>query len=164
MRHIDQHVLLKLVVVISTAVVIIYFSAIGYIDFGSSTSSSATNDAALTPTEAGQQLASAGKYDEAITLYKDQITALETELATANLNLADTYQANQQPADAEALYRRVIRLQDQTKAAYVGLANVLVDQGKKTDASTVIKQGLVKFPGDVDLTAIAAQLAESAAQ
>lgn len=161
MHHIDQHVLLKLVVVISTAVVIVYFSAIGYISFDGTPT---TTETVLTPTQAGEQLAEEGKYDEAIALYTEQIQTLEVELATANLNLADTYQANQQPADAEALYRRVIRLQDETKAAYVGLANVLVDQGKQADASAVIKQGLAKFPGDVDLTAISAGMTESAAQ
>lgn len=151
----------KLVVVITTAVVIIYFSAVGYIDFSPS---QPTIDAALSPTEAGQQLVADGKYDEAIALYKQQITALEGELATANLNLADTYQAAQQPANAEALYRRVLRLQDETKAAYVGLANVLVDQGKTAEASAVITEGLAHFPGDADLAAIASEMAASAAQ
>ncbi len=161
MHHIDQHVLIKLVVVISTAVVIIYFSAIGYISFDGQ---EPVIDAALSPTEAGQQLADEGKYDEAIVHYMAQIAALEAELATANLGLADTYQTAQQPADAEAIYRRVLRIEGETKAAYVGLATVLVDQGKKAEASAVIAQGLVKFPGDVDLTAITAGLAESAAQ
>lgn len=161
MHHLDQHVLVKLVVVISTAVVIIYFSAVGYINFDGTTTST---DAAMTPTEAGQQLADEGKYDEAISLYKEQIAALEGELAVANLNLADAYQANQQPADAEAVYRRVLRLQDETEAAYVGLANVLVDQGKTDEATTVVKQGLLQFPGDTDLTAILEGMTEAAAQ
>jgi len=161
MHHLDQHVLIKLVVVLSTAVVIIYFSAIGYINFDGNSSST---DAALTPTEAGQQLADEGKYDDAIALYQQQIRALEGELATANLNLANTYQANQQPADAEALYRRVLRLQDETEAAYVGLANVLVDQGKKDDAKRTIQQGLAKFPADADLTAILQGMTDATAQ
>lgn len=159
MHHLDQHVLIKLVVVLSTAVVIVYFAALGYIDFAPTQS---TGDAAavtaLTPTQAGQALVDDGEVEEAISLYRTQVATLEGELATATLNLAGAYQASLQLADAEALYRKALRLDPLSLPAYLGLATVLADQNQAAQAATVVSAGLEQFPGDADLLAVRAQL------
>lgn len=161
MHHLDHHVLIKLVVVLSTAVVIVYFSAIGYLDFSPATNQT---DAALSPTEAGQSLVDTGEYEEAIALYRDQIATLETELESANLNLADAYADNQELADAEAAYNKVLRLNSQLQPAYVGLAQVLVDQGKYVEAAGVIASGLTAFPADRELVDLDTVVTEAQAQ
>lgn len=163
MRHLDQYLLMKLVVVLSTAVVIVYFAALGYIDFTSPTTSTDT-DTAETPSEAGQDLVAHAEYDAAIELYSDQIAALEAELVTANLDLAAAYASNQEPGDAEAVYRRVLRLDSHRKNAYAGLVEVLLDQKKVTDATTIVTAGLQLFPGDADLVALQARVREQVGQ
>ena len=144
--HVDYHTLLKILVVLSTAVVVVYLSAIGYLDFSGSTSSNT-----LTPTEAGDALVASGSYQEAVELYTDQIASLETGLVEANLGLGQAYQSGNQLADAAAIYRRVIRLASDAKTAYIGLARVLIDQGLYAEAQTELVAALVAFPNDVDL-------------
>lgn len=144
--HLEYQSLLKILVVIATAVVVVYLSAIGYLDFTSS-----SDRTALSPSEAGDTLVANGNYAEAITLYQEQVVELDEAVVEANLGLAQSYQGASQLADAEAIYRRVIRLDASQKAAYIGLARVLIDQGKYAQARTELKAGLVAFPNDVDL-------------
>ncbi|MBI4022588.1 tetratricopeptide repeat protein [Candidatus Berkelbacteria bacterium] len=150
MRHMDSQLLLKIVVIVATAVVVIYFGSLGYLDFTSTTSGIAT-----TP----EELMAAGNYDRAIKSYRTQIANLETLTTNAQLGLAQSYERNEQPAEAEATYRKVVTSDPTEKDAYVGLSRLLIEQGRYDDATTLLTAGLAELPDDIDLLKLKDDLA-----
>lgn len=141
-RHFDYQMLLKIVVIVSAAVVIVYASSLGYLDFISSQTIKPT-----TPAE--RQLAN-GDYTGAAQSYRDQVQALEGNLVDAYLGLAAAYNGEKQSADAEAIYRKVIVLDPTAKKAYLGLARLLIEQGRIEESKPVISAAIEQFPTDVD--------------
>lgn len=143
MKHFDYQLLLKIVIVVSTAVVIVYAASIGYLDLASNGSFSAD-----TPAE---RALAAGDYSGAAQSYRQEVQTLEGKLVDAYLGLAAAYMGEKQSADAEAIYRKVIVLDPTAKKAYVKLARLLIEQGRVEEAKPVISAGLEQFPQDRDL-------------
>lgn len=143
MHHLDSQLLLKIVVIVATAVVIVYFGSIGYLDF---TASTATPD-----NSSSSALVKSGNYARAIKSYRAEINTLETQSVNALLALADVYAKNEQPAEAEATYKKAIARDPETVDAYLGLAKLQRDQARYAEAETTVTAGLVELPNDVNL-------------
>lgn len=153
MHHIDRDMLLKIVVIVTTAVVFVYFGALGYLDFIANAPTIATT---------AEELVKRGSYDRAIRTYRAELQQLDTQTVNTLLGLAIAYERNEQLAEAEATLRKVITRDSEEKDAYVLLANLLIDQGRVPDAQLVVAAAEKAIPNDADLGRLADDLRQSA--
>ncbi|MBI2589531.1 tetratricopeptide repeat protein [Candidatus Berkelbacteria bacterium] len=142
MHHLDQRTLLKIVVIVATAVVVMYYAV-----FSVSTLEEQSTTATVSPST----LLAEGNHEQAIKLYKERIAQLDEIRVETSVGLANAYVENDQLADAEAMYRKVIQIDAETKDAYIGLARLMIDQGRFNEATEIARAGLVELPDDIDL-------------
>jgi len=96
----------------------------------------------------GNDLALAGQYAEAVSVYRQ---ALEIEEdALTRLNLAIAMARSDQPAAAEIEFRQALQADSTLPAGWFGLGTLLAAQGRDEEAIEAYLQALQQHPGDVD--------------
>lgn len=153
MHHIDRDLLLKIVVIVTAAVVFVYFGSLGYLDFIANSPTIATT---------AEELVARGNYDRAIRTYRAELQALDAQTVNKLLGLAAAYDKNEQPAEAEAALRKAIARDNTEKDAYVALANLLIEQDRVDDAQVVVDAAEKAIPSDADLGRLSDDLRERA--
>ena len=99
-------------------------------------------NAAITKTfDEGVQLSNAGNHDAAIAKFQEAIAIIPTCYNCYN-NIAFSYTAKKDMANAEAAYRKSIEVKPDDAAAYVGLGGLLFNSGKAADAEPLIEKAV----------------------
>ncbi len=99
-------------------------------------------NAAITKTfDEGVQLSNAGNHDAAIAKFQEAIAIIPTCYNCYN-NIAFSYTAKKDMANAEAAYRKSIEVKPDDAAAYVGLGGLLFNMGKAADAEPLIEKAV----------------------
>ena len=89
----------------------------------------------------GNALRTQGKYDEAITAYREAIR-LKPDLAGPHCNLGLVFEAQGKYAEAIAAYREAIRLQPDLAEAHGNLGTLLNKQGKPAEAIATVREAI----------------------
>lgn len=103
----------------------------------------------------------AGKVSEAMDFLSSVIQA-SPDNSRALLLLGELHAVNRAEASAVEAFQRVVDLQPQLAAGYLGLANVHMRAGRIPEAGQVIERGLAKTPGDFELLLARAGMLELA--
>jgi tetratricopeptide (TPR) repeat protein len=110
-------------------------------------SASATNEAkaknaAITKVfDEGVALSNAGQHDEAIAKFNEAITIIPTCYNCYN-NIAFSYTAKKDYANAETAYKKSIEVKPDDAAAYVGLAGIYFNTGKAPEAKPLVEKAV----------------------
>jgi len=110
-------------------------------------SASATNEAkaknaAITKVfDEGVALSNAGQHDEAIAKFNEAIAIIPTCYNCYN-NIAFSYTAKKDFANAEAAYKKSIEVKPDDAAAYVGLAGIYFNTGKAPEAKPLVEKAV----------------------
>lgn len=112
-----------------------------------------TSDPALTA-RAWRALAHLDAETDPAASRDDLLAALKLSPPTADDDLlsASLAASSQQPAEAEAAYRRVLAARPNDPEATAGLARLLLDADRFDEAATPLNAALAAHPGDVTLT------------
>ncbi len=121
---------------------------------------------AKTFTSLGGAYAKAGRLGEAERAFQDAITHAPADL-NARVGLARLYLDRMaRPADALALYRETLRLDEQYAPAWLGMAKVKIVQGDRQEAERLLERLVAIDPssedGRVELAALLADRGETA--
>lgn len=73
------------------------------------------------------------------------------ERPEAQVNLGNLYRDMKQSVRAETAYRKALRLQPRFVPAYLNLAQMLVDQGRESEAAELLRAGIGQVPDSADL-------------
>lgn len=103
----------------------------------------------------------AGKTGEAIA-FLDSVVQASPRNINARLLQGQLYAMQGNTAAAVGAFRVVIGLQPEVPAAYVGLANMHMRQGRLDEAGKAITEGLAAVPGDFSLNLAQAEVHEMA--
>jgi tetratricopeptide (TPR) repeat protein len=107
-------------------------------------------NAAITKTfDEGVQLSNAGQHDAAIAKFQEAIAIIPTCYNCYN-NIAFSYTAKKDYANAETAYRKSIEVKPDDAAAYVGLAGLLFNTGKAADAKPLVEKAVTLDPSNAD--------------
>ena len=87
----------------------------------------------------GVQLSNAGNHDEAIVKFNEAIAIIPTCYNCYN-NIAYSYTAKKDYANAETAYKKSIEVKPDDAAAYVGLAGIYFNTGKAADAKPLVEK------------------------
>ncbi len=110
-------------------------------------SAAATNDAkaknaAITKVfDEGVALSNAGQHDEAIAKFNEAIAIIPTCYNCYN-NIAFSYTAKKDFANAETAYKKSIEVKPDDAAAYVGLAGIYFNTGKAAEAKPLVEKAV----------------------
>jgi tetratricopeptide (TPR) repeat protein len=110
-------------------------------------STAATNEAkaknaAITKVfDEGVALSNAGQHDEAIAKFNEAITIIPTCYNCYN-NIAFSYTAKKDFANAETAYKKSIEVKPDDAAAYVGLAGIYFNTGKAPEAKPLVEKAV----------------------
>jgi len=89
----------------------------------------------------GVQLSNAGNHDEAIAKFNEAIAIIPTCYNCYN-NIAYSYTAKKDYANAETAYKKSIEVKPDDAAAYVGLAGIYFNTGKAADAKPLVEKAI----------------------
>lgn len=103
----------------------------------------------------------AGKTSEAIT-FLDSVVQASPRNINARLLQGQLYAMQGNTTAAVGAFRAVINLQPEVPAAYVGLANMHMREGRLDEAGKAITEGLAAAPGDFSLNLAQAEVHEIA--
>src|SRR3954471_8064749 len=110
-------------------------------------SAAATNEAkaknaAITKVfDEGVALSNAGQHDEAIAKFNEASAIIPTCYNCYN-NIAYSYTAKKDYANAETAYKKSIEVKPDDAAAYVGLAGIYFNTGKAADAKPLVEKAI----------------------
>jgi cytochrome c-type biogenesis protein CcmH/NrfG len=96
------------------------------------------------------ELAQAGKMDEAIAVYED-VKAQHPNIVEAYFNLGSLYARQEKWPEAEAEYQKVIELQPDNSMARVLLAQTHRNMGRADEAVAEVEQLIAENPDDPEL-------------
>jgi tetratricopeptide (TPR) repeat protein len=117
----------------------------------------------------GVQLSNAGSHDAAIAKFQEAIAIIPTCYNCYN-NIAFSYTAKKDMANAEAAYKKSIEVKADDAAAYVGLAGIYFNTGKAADAQPLVEKAVTIDPSNADahyiygMTLVATDAAKAKAQ
>jgi len=97
----------------------------------------------------GVQLSNAGQHDEAIAKFNEAIAIIPTCYNCYN-NIAYSYTAKKDYANAETAYKKSIEVKPEDAAAYVGLAGIYFNTGKAADAKPLVEKAISIDPSNAD--------------
>lgn len=97
----------------------------------------------------GVQLSNAGNHDAAIAKFQEAIAIIPTCYNCYN-NIAFSYTAKKDFANAEAAYKKSIEVKPDDAAAYVGLAGIYFNTGKAADAKPLVEKAVTLDPSNAD--------------
>jgi tetratricopeptide (TPR) repeat protein len=97
----------------------------------------------------GVQLSNAGQHDQAIAKFNEAIAIIPTCYNCYN-NIAFSYSAKKDWANAEAAYKKSIEVKADDAAAYVGLAGIYFNTGKAPDAKPLVEKAVSIDPSNAD--------------
>ena len=107
-------------------------------------------NAAITKTfDEGVQLSNAGQHDQAIAMFNEAIAILPNCYNCYN-NIAFSYGAKKDYANAEAAYKKSMEVKPDDAAAYVGLAGIYFNTGKAADAKPLVEKAVTIDPSNAD--------------
>jgi len=89
----------------------------------------------------GVQLSNAGQHDEAIAKFNEAVAIIPTCYNCYN-NIAYSYTAKKDYANAETAYKKSIEVKPDDAAAYVGLAGIYFNTGKAADAKPLVEKAI----------------------
>jgi tetratricopeptide (TPR) repeat protein len=89
----------------------------------------------------GVQLSNAGNHDQAIAKFQEAIGIIPTCYNCYN-NIAFSYTAKKDYANAETAYKKSIEVKPDDAAAYVGLAGIYFNTGKAADAKPLVEKAI----------------------
>lgn len=97
----------------------------------------------------GVQLSNAGQHDEAIAKFNEAIAIIPTCYNCYN-NIAFSYTAKKDYANAETAYKKSMEVKPDDAAAYVGLAGIYFNTGKAGDAKPLVEKAVSLDPSNAD--------------
>lgn len=97
----------------------------------------------------GVQLSNAGNHDAAIAKFQEAISIIPTCYNCYN-NIAFSYTAKKDMANAEGAYKKSIEVKPDDAAAYVGLAGIYFNSGKAADAKPLVEKAVSIDPSNAD--------------
>jgi tetratricopeptide (TPR) repeat protein len=97
----------------------------------------------------GVQLSNAGNHDEAIVKFNEAIAIIPTCYNCYN-NIAYSYTAKKDYANAETAYKKSIEVKPDDAAAYVGLAGIYFNTGKAADAKPLVEKAITLDASNAD--------------
>lgn len=97
----------------------------------------------------GVQLSNAGQHDQAIAKFNEAIAIIPTCYNCYN-NIAFSYTAKKDYANAEAAYKKSTEVKPDDAAAYVGLAGIYFNTGKAADAKPLVEKAVSLDPSNAD--------------
>ena len=97
----------------------------------------------------GVQLSNAGNHDAAIAKFQEAIGIIPTCYNCYN-NIAFSYTAKKDFANAETAYKKSIEVKPDDAAAYVGLAGIYFNTGKAADAKPLVEKAVSLDPSNAD--------------
>ena len=97
----------------------------------------------------GVQLSNAGQHDEAIAKFNEAIAIIPTCYNCYN-NIAFSYTAKKDFANAETAYKKSMEVKPDDAAAYVGLAGLYFNTGKAADAKPLVEKAVSLDPSNAD--------------
>ncbi|HUR34327.1 MAG TPA: tetratricopeptide repeat protein [Vicinamibacterales bacterium] len=97
----------------------------------------------------GVQLSNAGNHDAAIAKFQEAIAIIPTCYNCYN-NIAFSYTAKKDYAQAETAYKKSIEVKPEDAAAYVGLAGIYFNTGKAADAKPLVEKAVSIDPANPD--------------
>ena len=107
-------------------------------------------NAAITKTfDEGVTLSNEGKHDEAIAKFNEAIAIIPTCYNCYN-NIAFSYTAKKDYANAETAYKKSMEVKPDDAAAYVGLAGIYFNTGKSADAKPLVEKATTIDPSNAD--------------
>lgn len=107
-------------------------------------------NAAITKTfDEGVQLSNAGQHDQAIAKFNEAIAILPNCYNCYN-NIAFSYAAKKDLANAEAAYKKSMEVKPDDAASYVGLAGIYFNSGKAADAKPLVEKAVSLDPSNAD--------------
>ena len=107
-------------------------------------------NAAITKTfDEGVTLSNAGQHDEAIAKFNEAIAIIPTCYNCYN-NIAFSYTAKKDYANAETAYKKSMEVKPDDAAAYVGLAGIYFNTGKAADAKPLVEKATTLDPSNAD--------------
>ena len=107
-------------------------------------------NAAITKTfDEGVTLSNAGQHDEAIAKFNEAIAIIPTCYNCYN-NIAFSYTAKKDYANAETAYKKSMEVKPDDAAAYVGLAGIYFNTGKAADAKPLVEKAMTIDPSNAD--------------
>ncbi len=107
-------------------------------------------NAAITKTfDEGVTLSNAGQHDEAIAKFNEAIAIIPTCYNCYN-NIAFSYTAKKDYANAETAYKKSMEVKPDDAAAYVGLAGIYFNTGKAADAKPLVEKAVSMDPSNAD--------------
>lgn len=89
----------------------------------------------------GVQLSNAGQHEQAIAKFQEAIGIIPTCYNCYN-NIAYSYTAKKDYANAETAYKKSIEVKPDDAAAYVGLAGIYFNTGKAADAKPLVEKAI----------------------
>ena len=95
----------------------------------------------------GAELAKQGRLEEALSEFRLAVQA-DPRFATAQMNLAYTYEKLNRGDEAIAAYKKTIELDPRNRTAFNNLGVLYMDKGLYDEALQVIEQGLKVDPND----------------
>lgn len=115
------------------------------------------------------QLSNAGNHADAIAKFNEAIAILPNCYNCYN-NIAFSYAAQKDFANAETAYKKSIEVKPDDAAAYVGLAGIYFNQGKANDAKPLVEKAVSIDPSNADahyiygMTLVASDAAKAKAE
>jgi tetratricopeptide (TPR) repeat protein len=97
----------------------------------------------------GVQLSNAGNHDAAIAKFQEAIAIIPTCYNCYN-NIAYSYTAKKDYANAETAYKKSMEVKPDDAAAYVGLAGIYFNTGKAADAKPLVEKAVSIDPSNPD--------------
>jgi len=94
-------------------------------------------------------LSNAGSHDEAIVKFNEAIAIIPTCYNCYN-NIAYSYTAKKDYANAETAYKKSIEVKPDDAAAYVGLAGIYFNTGKAADAKPLVEKAITLDASNAD--------------
>jgi tetratricopeptide (TPR) repeat protein len=97
----------------------------------------------------GVQLSNGGEHDAAIAKFQEAIAIIPTCYNCYN-NIAYSYTAKKDYANAEAAYKKSMEVKPDDAASYVGLAGIYFNTGKAADAKPLVEKAVSIDPSNAD--------------
>ena len=97
----------------------------------------------------GVALSNAGDHDQAIAKFNEAIAIIPTCYNCYN-NIAFSYSAKKDFANAETAYKKSIEVKPDDAAAYVGLAGIYFNTGKAAEAKPLVEKAVSIDPSNPD--------------
>jgi Tfp pilus assembly protein PilF len=97
----------------------------------------------------GVQLSNAGNHDAAIAKFQEAIAIIPTCYNCYN-NIAYSYTAKKDYANAETAYKKSMEVKPDDAAAYVGLAGIYFNTGTAADAKPLVEKAVSIDPSNPD--------------